>query len=228
MRNIKFLFVCLLQLALVQLVVAQDGDDKNGRPEGSTPEVEMVNQTSFLGVIPPETGNDDRDVPSGVMQRESSTTYYPQDLDVLGDELLNSAHVSEMVAQIEAMKRLIREMNQNYEELKQENHLIRRSLNACCSANQLGLTANDAYLLQNSPNPFTDVANIAYYVPEGLSNVQIELRDVKGVLIKSFSVVARGMDEMTIESAQLQSGTYLYYLNIDGEVVDSKVMILNK
>jgi hypothetical protein len=229
MRNIKFLLVCLLQVALIQLVVAQNGGtDKNGRPEGSAPNIVEPINNSFSGITTPEVGNDDRDIPIGGIAKSEAHVYYPQDLEVLQDELLNSAHVTEMVAQIEAMKRLIRDMNQRYDELQQENALIRRSLNACCSANELGLSASDAYLLQNAPNPFNESSRIAFFVPRGLNNAQIELRDVKGVLLETFDVDATGMSNIDVDGTRYQSGTYLYYLSIDGEVVDSKVMILNK
>jgi hypothetical protein len=229
MRNIKFLLVCLLQVALIQLVVAQNGStDKNGRPEGSAPNIVEPINNSFSGITTPEVGNDDLDTPIGGIAKSEAHVYYPQDLEVLQDELLNSAHVTEMVAQIEAMKRLIRDMNQRYDELQQENALIRRSLNACCSANELGLSASDAYLLQNAPNPFNESSRIAFFVPRGLNNAQIELRDVKGVLLETFDVDATGMSNIDVDGTRYQSGTYLYYLSIDGEVVDSKVMILSK
>jgi hypothetical protein len=231
MKNIKFLIVFALLVGSAQLVFAQVGVDidENGRPVGSTPmnTTSMGNDSAPIVNTQPEVVVDDRDIP-GEQRKVESHTYYPQDLEVLQDELLNSAHASQVIEQVEAMKRIISDLNASYEEIQRENRLIRRSLNNCCSANELGLSARDAYLLQNAPNPFNGTSNIAYYVPRGLQNVQIEIHDIKGVKVASFDIEASGLDEVTLSGDRLESGTYLYYLNVDGEVVDSKVMILSK
>jgi hypothetical protein len=218
----------LLQLALVQLAVGQSTDN-NGRPAGAeqqkTTQQEPGTQHSTTGDV---FDGDDFDQPANQVQGEQATTIYPQDIAVLQDELLNSATPGEVVEQVEALRRLVADLNRTTEELRRENRLIRRSIGACCSRDDLGFTANDAYLLQNTPNPSNGRTMIQYFVPENLNNVQIELRDVKGVLVETIDVEASGMDEVIINSSRYQSGTYLYYLSIDGKVIDSKVMIINQ
>jgi len=229
MRNIKFFMIGLFQLALFQLAVGQNvTTDENGRPLGSAPaEKQEAAPTNNIGNGDVFDG-DDFDEPGDYPQTNESDMVYPQDIEVLQDELLNSSTPQEIVEQVEALRSLVAELNRTTEELRRENRLIRRSIGACCSRDDLGFTANDAYLLQNTPNPSRGRTAIGYYVPEGLRNAQIELRDVKGVLIEAVEVQAAGMGELVINSNRFQSGTYLYYLSIDGEVVDSKVMIINQ
>ncbi len=230
MKNITLFFICLFQVALFQVATAQEtAMDENGRPAGSTP-MQVAPETTTPSTN--HRGNNfngsDQDIPGQIPQTSSENTFYPQDIDVLHDELINSSSPAEMVEQIEALRRLTADLLQSYEELRQENRLIRRSLNSCCSRDEMGLSANDAYLLQNAPNPLRSSTTIRYFIPEGLPNAQLEIRDVKGVLLQTIEVEANGMDEVTLNGAQYQTGTYLYYLSIDGEVIDSKVMIINQ
>ncbi len=232
MKNINLFLICLFQLALLQLAVGQaTATDENGRPAGTTPQQVVASETAPVTNNYSNNNNfngSDQDIPGDEHQQSNPHTFYPQDMDVLHDELINSSSPAEMVEQIEALRRLSADLLRSYEELRRENQLIRRSLNSCCSRDQLGLSANDAYLLQNAPNPLRSSTTIGYYIPEGLQHSKIEVRDVKGVLLETFEVEAKGMGELTLDGIRYQSGTYLYYLAIDGEVIDSKVMVINQ
>lgn len=227
MKNIQFFLICIFQLAILQLAIGQETvTDKNGRSLGTTAQEVVPEETPSVNNTNETFTGSDFDVPGNYPQQDNEHTFYPQQVDILHDELLNSASPQEMVAQIEALRSLVADLHQSYEEMRKENRLIRRSLGACCSRDELGLSANDAYLLQNAPNPVRGRANISFFIPEGLKGSQIEIRDIKGVLIETFEVDAKGMGELVLESNGYSSGTYLYYLSIDGEVVDSKVMII--
>jgi hypothetical protein len=228
MKNIQFIFIVLLQLAIIPMVAGQQTTLNNGRSANATP-APAVQQDANDGVQYRDVfDGDDLDDPRSMPERSDENMYFPQDIEVLQDELFNSSSPQEVIEQVQSLKRLVTELNRTTEELRRENRLIRRSLGACCSRDELGFTANDAYLLQNAPNPSTDRTVIEYFIPEGLRQAQIEVRDVKGVLLQTFDAEAKGMSQLTLNAGQFASGTYLYYLTIGGEVVDSKVMIVNQ
>lgn len=229
MKNIHFFLIGLLQLAILPLALGQDSTtENNGRPAGAaSAAVQQEDGTSAPQYQDVFDGND-LDDPRTMPQQGDEETYYPQDINVLQDELFNSSSPEEVIEQLTALKRLVTELNRTTEELRRENRLIRRSLGACCSRSELGYTANDAYLLQNAPNPSQGRTQIEYFIPEGLRQAQIEVRDVKGVLLETFDVEAEGMSQLELNAGRFAAGTYLYYLTIDGAVIDSKVMIINR
>ncbi len=82
-------------------------------------------------------------------------------------------------------------------------------------------------LEQNAPNPFNQNTVIGYYVPQNAVNAYINITDMNGKLIKSVTA-AKGNGKITINKGQLNSGTYVYALYIDGKQVSSKQMILTR
>ncbi|MFC1887215.1 M20/M25/M40 family metallo-hydrolase [Candidatus Cloacimonadota bacterium] len=91
----------------------------------------------------------------------------------------------------------------------------------------------DASLNQNYPNPFNPVTTISFNLsPEKSENALIEIFNVKGQLVRSFSlsaiensIVWKGKDE---QGSAVSSGIYFYNLNCDGKVLDSRKMLLLK
>lgn len=230
MKNIALIFIALFQLAIIPIAIGQQTNLNNGRSANATPAspVQPEASTTAHNQYQDIYDGNDLDDPGTMPQRGDEHTYFPQDIEVLQDELFNSASPQEVIEQVGSLKRLVAQLNRTTEELRRENRLIRRSLGACCSRDELGFTANDAYLLQNAPNPSNDQTVIEYFVPEGLRQAQIEVRDVKGALLQTFDLEAKGMNQLTLSAGQFASGTYLYYLTIDGDIIDSKVMIVNQ
>ncbi|MCR9098406.1 MAG: T9SS type A sorting domain-containing protein [bacterium] len=225
MKNtIKFIFIlCLTAAGIPLLAQEQTTELDNGRPAGMT---SKPVQKSDLPTYDRshENSNQDWDVHRNLPKQEEQTMVYPQDILVLQDELFNTSSRQEVVEQLEAMKALLRQLQAGQEALKRENEIFRRSLAACCAADETGLGVKDAYLLQNAPNPFINNTRIEYFVPRNLGNAVIELRDIKGALIASYPV-RPGNSSLNIDRNNLDAGSYLYALVVDGKMVDTKVMI---
>jgi hypothetical protein len=81
-------------------------------------------------------------------------------------------------------------------------------------------------LLQNFPNPFTVDTEIKYFISEDVLNARLIVYDMQGSEILSYSINERGNGSKTIQASKLKPGMYLYTLLIDGNIVDSKRMIL--
>lgn len=85
-----------------------------------------------------------------------------------------------------------------------------------------------AQLFQNTPNPLHHTTKIQYYLPENTSSASIEIQDLNGQILQQFLLNGEGQGEVTFNAKQhgLVSGTYLYTLKINGQVINSKKMIL--
>jgi len=85
-----------------------------------------------------------------------------------------------------------------------------------------------AKLFQNAPNPLHHTTKIRYYLPENTKSASIEIQDLNGQVLQQFLLNGEGQGEVTFNAKQhgLVSGTYLYTLKINGQVINSKKMIL--
>ena len=83
-------------------------------------------------------------------------------------------------------------------------------------------------LYQNAPNPFTESTVIRCDIGRGVSDAVLYLYDMNGRQIDSRMIAERGATEVTIEGGSLDAGIYMYSLIADGQVIDTKRMILTK
>ncbi len=83
-------------------------------------------------------------------------------------------------------------------------------------------------LLQNRPNPFDEATYIGFLVnePVDYQKAFVVIRTMKGKELKRMPVVLReGHNEVLYEHGYGAVGTYVYSLEIDGNIIDSKQMI---
>jgi len=81
-------------------------------------------------------------------------------------------------------------------------------------------------LYQNSPNPFSVSTKIEYYLPADVQKATIYIYDMNGTQLKSIPLNQKGNGSITINGNELKAGMYMYSLIADGQVVDTKRMIL--
>ena len=80
--------------------------------------------------------------------------------------------------------------------------------------------------MQNAPNPFNETTIINYVVPSNASRASIQVFDVNGAVLKQIDLADKGAGQLTIRAFELPAGTYVYNLVVDGEIIDTKKMIL--
>ncbi|NMD00180.1 MAG: T9SS type A sorting domain-containing protein [Bacteroidales bacterium] len=85
---------------------------------------------------------------------------------------------------------------------------------------------NNAYLIQNTPNPFNTKTIIRYYVPEPATSASLMIFNMQGTLIKTYQINTKKDGYTEINGGEMQPGMYLYSLIIDGIEIDTKRMIL--
>lgn len=201
------------------------GTDNNGRKVGASAKAAPTEVPAEKAPTDPENVIDDRDIP-GELREPRPDIFLPAAIEELRDELYNSASVPQVVAEVEALKTVLLNVQAEQEKLKYENEMLRKQLNNCCSANALGLAAKDAYLLQNAPNPFQASTELNYFVPESAGDAQLEIHDLKGISLQTFEL-KKGRGSIQLDAAQWPAGVYVYFLIVDKEMIDSKVMIVN-
>jgi len=87
-------------------------------------------------------------------------------------------------------------------------------------ANQLG----DA-----TPNPFSDMASIPYFLIEGIQKAQMVFYDEQGKIINTVDLSNQsGKGQLNIKANELSSGIYFYSLVVDGKLIETKKMIKQK
>ena len=91
------------------------------------------------------------------------------------------------------------------------------------------LSSADAPLLyQNIPNPFTSGTKINYYLPQGTAGATIVFYDNYGNQIKQVQLSQTGNGTLNITPDNLTNGIYSYSLIVNGNVIDTKRMVLQK
>lgn len=83
------------------------------------------------------------------------------------------------------------------------------------------------FLGQNHPNPFNESSRISYFVPRGAGQACIEFRDLNGTLMYR-ELLHSGKGLVQVQAEGLTGGVYTYSIIIDGEVVESKRMVMTR
>ena len=234
MKNIKILITLIFLLSVAQISFAQN-NKTNGRQVDAAPglvvETPATNSASNAanannGVYPSDF--DYNNTANQASEEDQVDTYYPVDIEIMQEEMMATTHPSIAAQRMNEIDETVEDLRRICEELRLENQIIRESLSSCCSNSQLGLSASDAYLLQNAPNPFNASSEITYFVPNGLEDVEIRITNIKGETLKSIDVTDGGYGKLEVNSSSLESGSFIYMLSVKGEIVDSKVMIITK
>ena len=91
-----------------------------------------------------------------------------------------------------------------------------------------GIDAVVTTLYQNTPNPFTESTLIRCDVAEEVVKADLYIYNMNGEQITEFAITERGETSVIIDGGSLNAGMYLYALIADGQVIDTKRMILTK
>jgi hypothetical protein len=125
---------------------------------------------------------------------------------------------------IEKQQSVIDKQQQQIDELKE---LIKKIVASNSSDAKAVDVSTGAYLMQNSPNPFSENTIVKYYVPSAIKQAQLVIYDMNGKMIKSYKL-SPGINTVNMVAGSLAPGQYNYSLLADGEKVDSKSMVIIK
>ncbi len=129
---------------------------------------------------------------------------------------------------IDAQKEEITTLREEMAEMKEMMQTLLNGQNTDINRQNIQLDGQGAYLEQNQPNPFNDNTLIRYHVPIDAINAVVNIFDAKGQLIHSERVAQMGVGEIQIKAGTIAAGAYSYSLVVDGNVVDTKRMVIAK
>ena len=87
---------------------------------------------------------------------------------------------------------------------------------------------NDIELLQNRPNPFDEATYISFLVKKEkpYQSANVIITDLNGKVIKQIKTpVKKGLNEVLYRHGYNMVGTFVYSLQIDGRIIDSRTMV---
>ena len=96
---------------------------------------------------------------------------------------------------------------------------------AATSVSKQSLNGNELY--QNTPNPFKEQTVIRFRLVDGVNDASICIFDMTGKTIKKLPI-SSGMESVSIGGYELGEGMFLYSLIVNGQVIDTKKMIITK
>jgi hypothetical protein len=85
----------------------------------------------------------------------------------------------------------------------------------------------EGQLGQNIPNPFAESTKIQALVPQGALG-ELMVFDLQGQELMRISIPGNGHQTIDLSSEGLSSGMYVYALIVDGQLIESKKMIVKK
>ncbi len=106
------------------------------------------------------------------------------------------------------------------------NDLANQKKTSSVSNSSSVVLGNNAVLNQNTPNPFSINTQITMTIPDGSRVASLFIYNMQGVQLKSVQITSRGNVSINISAGELTAGMYLYTLVVDGQMIDTKRMIL--
>lgn len=141
--------------------------------------------------------------------------------------------LQEQQKMIDAKDKQLEEQDARITDLEAELAAIKAMLSQLADGGKVDIsnqtsTLTSAKLEQNQPNPFTENTMIRYFIPEGVKTAALKVTNLEGKVIKDIPVQHRGEGQVTVQANSLSAGTYQYTLVLDGQILETKQMVLTR
>lgn len=114
---------------------------------------------------------------------------------------------------------------QAVQELSSEVESLKRNEVAHVRQNAI---MESAVLYQNNPNPFSSDTRIEYKLPQTTKAAFLYIFNMNGSLVAEYPILSFGNSSIAITAGQLAAGMYQYSLVADGQIIETKSMILTR
>ena len=139
---------------------------------------------------------------------------FPELVQECGDGYLSVNYIELIPLLIQA----VQELSLEVENLK-KNEVARVPQNA---------KKESAILYQNNPNPFSSDTRIEYQLPQTTKSAFLYIYNMTGSQVAEYPIMSFGNGSITIPTGQLVAGMYHYSLIADGQIIDTKSMIITR
>ncbi len=161
-------------------------------------------------------------IPFKPSDSKNETEQKPKNSEIIDFKALNYTElIPIMIKGMQEQEQTISQLQQQVSELKQIVQLLQEKRSSTTSA-------INAYLNQNTPNPFSADTKIQCTIPASVKSAMIIVSTADGKQLQSYPITTKGTAQVTIHGSTLNSGQYLYSLVADGKLIDTKTMILTK
>ncbi len=127
--------------------------------------------------------------------------------------------------QLEEQRKMIEELQEVLSSEFQPTSIIETQIDVALANSAKKMTP---FISQNIPNPTEDIAKIKYYVPENYRAAMVRFYNLNGQILKEVPIREHGNGQINLELEQMISGSYMYSLIVDGQLIDTKTMIIAK
>ncbi len=134
------------------------------------------------------------------------------------------AGMQEQQAMIEDQKEKIRRIEQELRQIKDRQSS--GSDEPTFEGDETSTTLTGVQLDQNQPNPFSRNTRIRYFLPEKTTSASLLITNLEGRQLKRIDIDQRGEGTITLQANSLPAGMYLYTLLVDGEILETRRMVL--
>ena len=208
----------------------------NKHMAGNSAPAETVEKGEVAAKVDEEAiANKEKKIYSGFIAQEVEATAKKLNYDFSGvykpenDEDVYGLSYSDFIV---PLVKAAQEQQSQIQDLKAKNEEFQIQINdlktlISKSSNSTITTSLNGYLKQNIPNPSNNNTVISYYTPDNTRNAQILVTDMKGGVLKAYTV-SRGQGQVNISNGELPSGTYNYTLYVNSVKIDTKQMIVIK
>jgi hypothetical protein len=164
---------------------------------------------------------------SGFIAQEVQTVFpklveYNDEADIL--EINYLGIIPELVNAFKEQQIIIESLQSEIQELKKGSGNKLKSSTTTGTSTLQENTTNALY--QNSPNPFSQSTTIEYFLADNIQKAMICIYDMNGRQLKCTPLQLSGYGNITINGREFKAGMYMYSLIADGQLVDTKRMVL--
>lgn len=135
------------------------------------------------------------------------------------------------VEMVPLLVKSINEMSAKIETLEQQLEVEKQAKRVKSETTGIENNVSDIDMVrmdQNKPNPFSESTVIGLNIPEKTQKANIFIYDLSGKQIQNVPVAERGETNITVYASELGAGMYIYTLVVDGKVVVTRRMIVEK
>ena len=164
---------------------------------------------------------------NGMQEQQKQVQKQQQEIQEL------QANLDQEKAKNKALEEKVNQLSERVNRLAEQVNGVSQSFNKADeeSLNQKTATlsnedADQAMLLQNRPNPYSNETVIPYYLPDNAQNANMLITNTQGQMLKRIPLEGTGKGELTLQTADLNQGQYQYTLIIDGRQIQTRKMIV--